>query len=206
MMIRSLVLLLALAAPAALSGGCAAGPVGDATLAVPAERYAAAFDAAREVLRDARFDLDRVDARAGVITTQPKKSIGLLSPWDTEQSTVRQEADDLFNRQRRAVRVTFEPPDGPPPAGTDLLTSDAAEFIMRVSVVVEREHQPGWRLESTSVRLNTRSTDLALAERGLTPWYTVAVAQDPAFASRLTEEIRRRTDPEPPAADAPTGE
>jgi hypothetical protein len=181
--------------------------VGNATLEVPAERYAAVFDAAREVLRDERFDLERVDARAGVITTQPKKSIGVLSPWDGEQSTVRQEVDDLFNRQRRVVRVTFEPPDGPPPPGTDLLSGDAPALVMRVGVVVEREQQPGWRLESTSVRLNTRSTDLALAERGLTPWYTVPAAQDPALAARLAEEIRRRADPAAPADPrTPAGE
>src|SRR5688572_21910093 len=191
---RSLVLIL-VALAAALAVGCAAQPVGDGGLAVPPDRYAEVFDAARAVLRDARFDLERVDARAGVITTHPKKSIGLFSPWDGEQSTLRQEADDLFNRQRRAVRVTFETPGGPPPAGVDLLAAEPAEITMRISVVVEREHQPGWRLESTSVRLNSRATDLVLAERGLTPWYTVAVAQDPAFAARLTDEVRRRTQP-----------
>lgn len=199
-MLRRLLLVVAAALPALL-GACAAGPVDDAALTIPADRYAATFEAARGVLRDARFDLNRVDARAGVITTYPKKSIGLLSPWDGEQSTVYQEFDDLFNRQRRVVRVTFEPADASLPPGADLLSVEVPELIMRISVVVEREQQPGWRLESTSVRLNSRTTDLALAERGLTPWYTVAVTQDPAFAARLTDEIRQRTEAPVPDAD-----
>ena len=44
--------------------------------------YAAAFDAAREVLREFRFELERVDARSGIITTRPKATAGLATLWD----------------------------------------------------------------------------------------------------------------------------
>ena len=54
-------------------------------------QYAVAFDTARDVLRDNLFTLDRVDGRAGVITTQAKRSAGLASPWDGEQSTAEQD-------------------------------------------------------------------------------------------------------------------
>lgn len=68
-----------------------------------------AFDLARDVLREEGFILDRVDAAAGIITTRPKTTAGLATPWDAEQSSAEQEIDDLANRQQRTVRITFEP-------------------------------------------------------------------------------------------------
>src|SRR5688500_8446844 len=93
----------------ALLGGCGSSKMLPSTFAVDAGRYGEAFDAAREVLRAARFDIDRVDAGGGVISTEPKRSAGLATPWDREQSTMGQEFEDLLNHQQRTVRITFEP-------------------------------------------------------------------------------------------------
>src|SRR5438128_989361 len=80
----------------------------------PAPAYAEAFDTARQTLRDTGFILERVDARAGVITTQPKTTAGLLTPWDREQTSFGQDLEDLFQRHQRIVRVEFEPAPGQP--------------------------------------------------------------------------------------------
>src|SRR5262245_24222130 len=111
--------------------GCAAR--GPTTFTVPAGEYAKAFDSARDILRGHRFELERIDAQGGVITTQPKSTVGLATPWDREQSTLHQEFDDLFNQQRRVVRITFEPA-----VPTDDLTQATGPLNAQVEVVVYR--------------------------------------------------------------------
>ncbi len=69
-------LLIAAAGPL---GGCATK--GPASFDVAVEAYPAVFQAAKEQLRRAGFTLDRVDARAGVITTRAKPSSGFFTPW-----------------------------------------------------------------------------------------------------------------------------
>jgi hypothetical protein len=88
--------------------GCASPRI-EPVVDVPAGRYAEAFQSAREVLRERRFVVDRVDARAGVITTRARTSAGLVTPWDGDQSTVEQEIDDAANWQLRRVRIEFVP-------------------------------------------------------------------------------------------------
>lgn len=91
-------------------GGCGTSRATTRVVEVAPGRYAQAFDAARETLRDYNFTLDRVDARAGVITSEPRFSIGLANPIDPVQSTARQEIQDLLNQQDRRVRVAFARP------------------------------------------------------------------------------------------------
>ncbi len=171
--------------------GCGTPPKSKGGFAVAPGRYDAAFDAARETLIERRFELERVDARAGVITTRPKPSSGLATPWDSEQTTLDQEVEDLFNRQQRLVRITFEPvaPGGIPP---DDLRAVPGELTARVDVVVERLHRPGWQVEPGAVRFSTYAQDPALAERGMWPTYAVPFSQDPDLAGRLAAEIERR--------------
>ena len=56
-----------------------------------AANYEEVFSAAREVLAKYRFGINRIDASRGVITSFPKRTAGLASPWDREQSTLGQE-------------------------------------------------------------------------------------------------------------------
>lgn len=175
----------------ALLCGCSAPPKSTGEFRFPAGNYAAAFDAARETLIARRFELERIDARAGVITTKPKPSSGLATPWDTEQSNLSQEVEDLFNRQQRIVRITFEPaePTGTPPEDVRGVTGDLSA---RVEVVIERLHQPGWQTEPGAVRFSGYWQDPSLAERGMSPTYAVPFSRDPALAGRLAEEIGAR--------------
>lgn len=184
---RFWVLILACLLPAGLVGGCAAK--GDGAFAVPAGEYDGAFEATRQVLREQRFVLERVDAEAGVITTREKPSAGLATPWDPQQTTLRQESQDLFNQQRRAVRVTFAPAQ-----------SEAnQERAARVEVTIFRVHQPGMRLSPKSWQLAVVSRDPALTEAGLGPGFAVATERDPYLEARLARAIEARMQTSRPA-------
>jgi hypothetical protein len=201
----------------ASSGGRAAGayetPVAPDTQPaparwdVPAGAYPRAFDAARDVLRDMNFMLERVDAQAGVIATQQKGTAGIVTPWDREQSTLGQEVEDTLQRQKRAVRVEFVPAGGGgggADAGADLSVDDLRRLAqagtgvqMRVSVDVYRWHQPGWRLNTQAILYSTYTRDPQAEARGMT-FYGVATGRDDALAERIASEIRRRTGDQPP--------
>ncbi|MFN0134050.1 MAG: hypothetical protein ACKVW3_16165 [Phycisphaerales bacterium] len=190
------------AAIALLVCGCA-GQRGSAEVSIAKGDYARAFDAARDMLVASRFTLERVDAREGVITTRPKHSSGLATPWDAEQSTLDQEFDDLVNHHDRRVRIAFEPvgtpadtSDSPSSAPPDLRRHDGP-VVARVEVWVERLARPGWRVDTTSVRLSPAWRDPALQERGIGATFAVPTTRDDALAAqlgtRLADRIKRDT-------------
>lgn len=209
----------AIGAVAALAGCAKEGPT---EFAVSAAEYPAAFAAAREVLREHRFELDRVDARSGVIASRPAVTDGLFSPWDRQQSTAAQEWEDTVNYQRRRVNVRFVRTEGTPAVDRatvraeglppDLL-EEPGPLTARVEVVVERLQRPGWRPATQSVRMTSFTSDPALAARGMEPVYAVRLSDDPLLAARLVRAIQAqmRTDAEAAAdgaavapVDAPT--
>ncbi|MBS0190951.1 MAG: hypothetical protein U0573_03525 [Phycisphaerales bacterium] len=176
--------------------GCAAKP---SSMMVPADQYGPTFSAAREVLHSYRFTLDRIDARAGIITTRPKSSSGFFTPWDTEQSTISQEWEDTINHELRSVQVSFAPlveiPEKPqtagPRTGRDInadLLEHPLETQMAVTVKVDRVEQFGWRYNTKSVHLATLSENPALASNRT----EVPMADDEYLAGRLVEQIRKR--------------
>lgn len=199
------ILSLALAA-AALLGGCGSTPRPATALPIPAGRYEEAFNAARESLRDLRFDLERVDARLGVITSRPHATDGLATPWDRDQSTMRQEVEDLAHEQRRRVRISFVSPidaaKPPPPAGQAAtlplqdapaprdLVDQRGGLTMRVEVAVLRTQRPGWRVNANSVRGSSFSYDPGQAASAEQAEYETPVGHDEALAGRLVERVR----------------
>ncbi len=198
--IRSLIAIVVGLGLMTLVGGCSTNPAPTSEFNVAAGEYAKAFDAARDTLVAMRFELDRIDARAGIITTRPKSSHGLATPWDTEQSTLSQEWDDLMNHQFRRAEVRFEP------MGTGVGTTDPvaqtvpvegqgdlreSSLAMRgsVRIVVLRRHHTGARLEPESIRLSSRTTDPALRRRGIGTQYDVAVSEDRDLERRVAGAI-----------------
>lgn len=180
---------------------------------VPAGAYAAAFDAARDALREHRFTIDRVDAREGVITTAPKPSAGLFSPWDREQTTFRDEAADLLHDQQRVVTIRFEPAGIPPPTGREIgaqtapaapprdLTTLQGPLRAEVTVVLLRLRRGTWRTDADSIYLSTFASDTtpdAPPSRFYEP-----IKRDPRFASHLAELIAGRLAPDEPNDDEP---
>lgn len=151
--------------------------------------YTATFDAAREELRDLGFVLDRVDAQLGAITTMPKGSGGLATPWDREQSSIEDEVNDAVHRAQRVVRIEFAPADGSsaPPD----LRQFSGRVTMTVNATLQRVHIPGWRLNTLGVLNSTYSRDPALDARGLST-YAVPIRQDSELASWLADRIAAR--------------
>lgn len=174
---------------AVIAGGCqsaAPGPVD-----VAAGEYPRAFEAAKESLREARFQLERIDAAAGVITTRAKSTGGLMTPWDADQSTARQEWDDMLNRQSRQVRVRFAPVD---PAARELedLREYAGPVRAEIEVVVLRTARPNWRIQTKSVTNSRFTRDPAAIERGIGYDYDVPETRDPELSARLSAAMRER--------------
>ena len=143
--------------------------------------YEEVFGAMREVIREYRFAINRVDGARGVITTYPKQTLGAGSPWDREQTTIGQEFEDLANHQERAIRVQFE-------------NGAHSGSIVRatIEVLVYRVHRPNWRVDSQSIRLSThaRSRDInGQIEPGS---FRESIGQDQQLAHRLANEIHQR--------------
>jgi len=170
-------------------GGCASTPSAmnaealetvSGRVVVEGVSYEEVFIAARAVLAQYRFGINRVDAARGVITTHPKRTVGLGSIWDREQSTLGQEFEDFANQQERTIRVVFER-DG-----------DDSSVVGVIEVLVHRVHRPNWRVESESIRLSThaRSRDA----RGIVQpsEFREPMGHDLALAQRIAQEITRR--------------
>ncbi len=182
-----------------LLAGCT--PVQSGPLSVSPERYAAAFQAARDVLRDADFVLERTDVQAGVLTTAIKTTAGAASPWDQEQSTAGQEMEDLFNRQARTVRVVFSPRGSvSDPAGLADVRAATVPIDVEVLATLYRRQRPGWRPDSTGVSLHRHWADTALPARGE---QVVAMDEDRGLAAKLKEQIRQRLAAQAAAPVAP---
>jgi hypothetical protein len=180
-----------------LLAGCTGNPR-PSTVHVEPGAYPSAFEAAKASITDLGFELERVDARAGVVTTRPKPTAGLATPWDHEQSTLGHELEDFLNQHRRVVRVVFAPviPGQAPTDGDqnpDLdLRSLADPMEARVEVAILRVRRPGWRIEPTSIHQSRRWRDPDMQARGIGGLFEEPFTLDPHLAGRLAADIARR--------------
>ena len=184
--------------------GCVSGRTNE--IPIGAGDYERAFDAAREIVIDLRFDPDRIDARSGVITSAPKRTAGILTPWDREQSSFSQVLGETITMTRRVVRIGFHPTDeqrrlpsspgrqsGGGPSLTDLRLADEP-LVMRVRVDIEEAHRAGRRISPASVRRPAFAIDPSLGARGMAGWYSVPVGRDEALEREIAERVRRRVE------------
>lgn len=170
--------------------------------------YVTTFEAARQALRDYRFELDRIDAHAGVITTRPKSTSGLATPWDSEQQTIGAEWEDLLNQQQRRVRIAFVPASRPKPATSpatpsagpaatesqptaDQLPPDLLSYegplVVSVSAMIQRIERPGWRPDVRSISQTTFTVDPARDPKYNA--YSHDLRADPDLAGALLNRI-----------------
>lgn len=170
---------------ALLASGCASSTRGGASFTIGADRYAQTIAAAKETLLDARFELDRVDARAGVIETLPKHSAGLGTPWDADQTSLEQEWSDLLNHHERVARLVVEPVSGP----TDNLTEATGDLRATVEVIVYRVRRSGWRVETESISRSSHARDLVGPTRGESNRFAQPIARDDGLAAVLAQRI-----------------
>jgi len=177
-----------------LEGCTSPGPT---TFRVPAGGYEAAFDAAKDRVREAGFELDRVDARAGVIETVPKVSAGFATPWIADESTLGDEWEGVLNHQQRRVVVRFLPAEEDDAArigaGVSRYEGDvrAHEGPLRgqVSVFVERIHRPGLRIAPRAIESTSIAIDPELERRGMLPEFEVVRREDDLLAARLARGL-----------------
>jgi hypothetical protein len=172
-------------------GGCRAqAPPGPRTVAFERERYEHVFQSTKDELRRLGFVLDRIDGREGVITTRPKESTGLASPWEMDESSLRQELENYLQRQRRRVEATFVPADAA--AGlVDDVDDPAAMIELRVRVVVERVYRFGLQVDPQSVRLASVWRDPVLEDLGAQPSFATRFEEDDWLAARIAARVGR---------------
>ena len=194
-----------------VASGCG-GREGPASIVLPGERYDEAFTQTRELLIARGFELERIDATRGVISTQPKASAGVFTPFDLRQGSLRQELDDTLNQQRRVVRVEFAPvvPEarepridapGIAPTISPLALGAGEPLVARFGVVLERRTSTDLVMEPESIRLISRAQDRMLSERGLPAIGYAPVRQDRLYAGELAADLAKRLGlvlPEPP--------
>jgi hypothetical protein len=164
------------------------------TLEVSPSQSADAFSAALTELRERRFVPERIDAQAGVITTQPKRTGGLVSPWDSEQSSLADEFEDTFHYHTRTVRITIAPVA--PPA--DLANESRDLFLAKAPIRIEveafvaRRQTPHMQPQPRVLGLTTQAIDPTLSPRGMTGAYDVSLSRDDDLAASIAQGITRR--------------
>ena len=77
------------------------------SVAEPSEQADQLWVAVQETLRRGRFQLDRVDRRAGVITTMPESSQHFFEFWRHDVDTPRDAWEATMNPMRRWVEVSL---------------------------------------------------------------------------------------------------
>jgi len=192
-------ILIALPMVALALTGCRSAD-GPTSVALEPGQYARAFDETKDILASRQFTLERVDARAGVITTRPKATAGLATPWDTEQSSLAQEFEDVMNQQERRVRVTFvraAEQDSDSVGGLETsrpsdLRLESGSLEARFEVTLLRVSVPGTRVESSVIRMSSRTRDPELTSRGVGGRDRIAIATDEALAARLAQALQDR--------------
>jgi hypothetical protein len=180
MMTRRVVLVLAAALASLALGGCRTS--GPTDLTIGPERFDEAFEATKDVLRAEGFELERVDARAGIITTRPLASSGFWTPWITTERRLRDEMESSVHRQRRRAEVRFV---------TDASDARLAKGPVRVDVDVrvERVYQPGVRATPASVRLRHVSDRPGEPSPRDEPVFAVDHSSDRALAAELARRL-----------------
>ncbi len=166
--------------------GCSAG--GGQTFTVGPGEYAAAFEAAKRELHSAGFELDRVDARAGVVTSRVAASSGLATLWIQHDSTIGQSVEGILNHQVRRARVVFSPADRTDGVADDLRLEDSIEMVGRVEVEVLRVYRAGVRPAAASIQ----ASGLEIEPGSDEPVALAPVAVDEELAARLARKMRQR--------------
>jgi len=181
----------------ACCSGCAKLTPAPASFRIPAAEYSIYFNAARETLREYQFDLDRVDARSGVITTQPVAAAGWATPWIDHASSFDQATTDLIHRNRRIATVNFSPVNDATnvarpvdPVSDDLRNFDGT-IELSISVLLEEVYRPGRRASPASIRLTSFAIDPRDSDFGVQQLRTRTVGADPALSERMARTLRQ---------------
>lgn len=177
---------------------CAAAPE-PTGFTIGAGRYDEAFNAAKDVLREFEFELERVDARSGIISTAPRASSGAATPWIPHAASARDALEGLLQFEQRVARIQFTH-EGPHPVLGDDIRVVQSPVRAEVIVQVERFHRPGRRFDPSGIRLQSRWIDPSvLTSASQTGWHIDNAGMDQPLAARIAAALGRRV---PTLADA----
>lgn len=140
------------------------------------------WEAAQEVLREHHFQLDRVDRRAGHITTQPMTSQHFFEFWRKDVATPYDFAEASMRTVRRSVDVA--------------VAGEGDEATIAVTVKREFIATPERQFNSTIVALRMFGNDLPRADTGEriteADTYWIDAGRDPAMERYLLDRITAR--------------
>lgn len=176
----------------AVLASCASTPMDVEQRAFESSDYAKAFDAAKDVVREYSFELDRVDAASGVISTAPRAWSGAATPWVPFGSTPGDALGGFVQFEQRTARVEFLPAEEGVERPADMRSYEGP-IRAEVSVTVERLYRPGRRVDATSVRLSGFTADPTIDPKGGPPAaFAAEHRQDGALAARVHKAIISR--------------
>jgi len=159
-------------------------PTQGVVLATNDDDFRRLWEACQAVLRRHRFEIDRKDLRAGLITTFPQTSQHFLEFWRHDVDTPYDLAESSVSTVRRSVTIQISKPQ------------DEGEYTIDVAVNKERLHAVERQINSTAAALRVFSADLpTTAGRKFDPATDMTwtpEGRDAAMEKRLLEVIRKR--------------
>lgn len=170
-----------------LAGGCQQpiqpdGPTQSIVRAASDEEFRALWETCQTVLRRHRFEIDRKDLRAGVITTFPQTSQHFLEFWRHDVDTPYDLAESTMRTVRRSVIIQISRP------------KDNSEHVVDVAVNKERLHATERQINNAAAALRVFSADLpTVAGQKFQPardQYWTPAGRDAAMEKRLIDMIR----------------
>ncbi len=144
--------------------------------------YREVFETTRQVLTFYRFAINRVDATRGMISTFPKRTLGIGSIWDHEQSSLKQEWEDFANQHERTIRVMLR-------HTAHENDSEKTEIKVVVEVLLHRIRRPHWRIEPQSIGLSTYAQSRDTTGQIEPPFFREPIGHDLELAQRIARHI-----------------
>ena len=185
---RVILTVLAASVAAGVSGCATTASEADTRWTIASGTYSSWFDTAKDVVRESQFELGRVDARAGVVSSASAASAGYATPWLTYGMSSGDAAlGGLMHRESRVVRVLFEPADGS--EAEDLRRVDG-DLTARVVVEVSRDLRPGRQVDTTNIQRTSYWRDPGMASSGLQPGFQEPAGEDLELAAAIAARIR----------------
>ncbi|MGC9454665.1 MAG: hypothetical protein ACP5HU_07355 [Phycisphaerae bacterium] len=173
-----------------LSAGCAkhTEPIVPADEMHPGEpEFLAMWDATKEVLRDYRFELDRQDRRAGVITTEPLLGRHGMEFWRKDAATREAVCEGTLQTIYRTATVEIVPEDGEyrPVVRVNVSRSDRrTPQVTSTSEAIALFRLPGDSSDRQRYLMEYELGDEETEEVGIS-----RLGRDEALERELTEEI-----------------
>ncbi|MCH7700066.1 MAG: hypothetical protein IID37_00125 [Planctomycetes bacterium] len=142
------------------------------------------WEAAREVLRRQRFEIDRLDRRAGVIVTRPLTSQSAFEFWRHDVDTSYDLLESTLNaiRRRVTVRVAAGQDDGQAEIDVVVIKERLARPERQFSSSTQAYHFFGDSLPGTAGQLRL----------GPESEYWIELGRDPAMENYLADRIVAR--------------